>query len=179
MRMVFLQFKNVSSHRETVSILMLWNSSCKSGSLMFCIVKFRIHSAVLVRTHQSNTNIHLNVSLLLPLFRHLLRSWKPHHHPHLQPQLLWSQPCLRPSPSPPPPRPPGQLGRSTTTQRRTPSPTSVPPTSSWTCLRSPPGPAPGPSNRSLHQRALPSTLPPSPKSSSSRHRYPPAACQLR
>lgn len=144
---------------------------------MFCIVKFRIHSAVLVRTHQSNTNIHLNVSLLLPLFRHLLRSWKPHHHPHLQPQLLWSQPCLRPSP--PRPRPPGQLGHSTTTQRRTPSPTSVPPTSSWTCLRSPPGPAPGPSNRSLHQRALPSTLPPSPKSSSSRHRYPPAACQLR
>ena len=99
------------------------------------------------------------------VFRLLLKSWIRPRRRRLPYHLLHRFPW---SPQPLPPRlllvPPD----SSTTLRKTPSPTFVLPTLSWTFLRWPPGPAPAPSNPSLRLYLRLPTLLSSPKSLTSR-----------
>lgn len=99
-------------------------------------------------------------------FRPPLKSWTLPHRLHLQPQHPQSQPL-------PPPQLPAPPDPNTTTQRRTPSLTSVPPTSSWTCLRSPHALVLAPSNPNLHLPPPLRTLPPLLRSSSNKRSCPP------
>lgn len=111
---------------------------------------------------------------LISLFRPPLKSWTRLHCLHLQHQLLLSRRHLWS------PQPVGPRGPSITTLRRTPSPTSVPLTSSWTCPRSPHAHRPTltvPS--SLSPVPPPPASPPSPRSSSSRRRCLLEACRSR